>query len=105
MEWLRLQFWPKNPRNKSSLQYTGRLNVKYMIQQRQFRNDHKDGHYAAALFRYEREYAIKCHDYCELLCIDDKHRAKIGEPGCPVAAAERGRRVIVSRDTTFKDQE
>ena len=26
--------------------------------------------------------------------MDDKHRVKIGEPSCPVAAAERGRQVI-----------
>ena len=101
-EWLRLQFWPKNPRKKSSLQYTGRLNVKYMIQQRQFRNDHEDSHYTAALFRYQREYAIRLRDYCELVCVDDKHIVKIGEPGCPVAAAEQGRQVIVSKGTTFE---
>lgn len=28
--------------------------------------------------------------------MDDKHTCKVGEPGCPVAAAERGKRVIVS---------
>ena len=35
------------------------------------------------------------------LSIDDKHKIKIGEPGFPVAAADRGKQVIVSRDTTF----
>ena len=34
--------------------------------------------------------------------LDDKHRIKVGEPGFPVAAAERGRRVLVNRDTTFE---
>ncbi len=28
--------------------------------------------------------------------MDDKHRLKVGEPGIPVAAAERGRQVLVS---------
>ena len=34
-----------------------------------------------------------------MLCIDDKHKLKIGEPGFPVAAAERGRRVLVRSGT------
>ncbi len=101
-EWLRLQFWPKTPRTHAALHYTGRLNVKFMIQQRQFRKEHEDGHYAAALFRYEREYSVRMRDHCNFVCVDDKHRAKVGEPGYPVAAAERGRRVIVARNSTFE---
>ena len=31
----------------------------------------------------------------EFVCIDDKHRLKVGEPGYPVAAAERGKRLLV----------
>ncbi|CAI2196746.1 19163_t:CDS:1, partial [Funneliformis geosporum] len=31
----------------------------------------------------------------------DKHHCKVGEPGFPVAAVERRKRVVVSRDTTF----
>ena len=34
--------------------------------------------------------------------LDDKHRIKVGEPEFPVAVAERGRRVLVSRDATFE---
>ena len=30
-QWLRLQFWPKNKTNKSALQYTGELDVKFMV--------------------------------------------------------------------------
>ena len=37
-----------------------------------------------------------------LICLDDKHRIECGEPGFPVAAAERGRRVIVSLDEEFQ---
>lgn len=35
------------------------------------------------------------------ICIDDKLRIKVGEPGYPVAAVERGRQVIVSNTETF----
>ena len=73
-----------------------------MIQQRQFRKHHEDSHYAAAVFRYEQECAIRFKEHSSFLCIDDKHRAKVGEPGYPVAAAERGRRVIVARGTSFQ---
>lgn len=34
--------------------------------------------------------------------LDDKHRVKVGEPGFPVATAERGRRVLVGRDSAFQ---
>lgn len=37
-----------------------------------------------------------------MICIDDKHRLKVREPGLPVAAAERGRRVLVRVGTTFE---
>ncbi len=73
-----------------------------MIQQRQFRKHHPDEHYAAAIFRYQREHALKYRDYSGFICLDDKHRIKVGEPGFPVAAAERGRRVIVSKTQTFQ---
>lgn len=32
------------------------------------------------------------------VCLDDKHRIKIGEPGCAVATAERGHRVLVAQN-------
>ena len=34
--------------------------------------------------------------------VDDKHRVKVGEPSCPVAAAERDRQVIVRSGTNFQ---
>ena len=49
-----------------------------------------------------REYTLKFRDESMLICLDDKHRLKVGEPGYPVAAAERGRRVIVSLQENFE---
>ena len=102
VEWVRLQFWPKTPCSKASLHYTGRLKVKFMIQQRQWRREHVDSHYAAAYFRYMREYAIMMREYCLFVCLDDKHKVKIGEPDFPVTSAERGRRVPVRADQSFQ---
>lgn len=101
-EWVRLQFWPKSPKTKTAIHYTGRLDVRFMVQARQFRKTHEDQHYAAAVFRYLRELAVKFRDDALLVCLDDKHRCKIGEPGFPVAAAERGRRCLVTAGTSFQ---
>ena len=49
-----------------------------------------------------REYAVKIRDHCLFVCLDDKHRVKIGEPGFPIAAADRGRRVLVKRGVYFQ---
>lgn len=66
---------------KVSLHYTGQLKVRFMIQQWQFRKSHKDQHYAAAVFRYLLQYAVKLRDICTLVCLDNKHHLKVGEPG------------------------
>jgi len=44
----------------------------------QFRKQHPDQHYAATLFRYQHEFALKFCDYSGFICLDDKHRIKIG---------------------------
>ena len=48
-----------------------------------------------------RDYAVKYHNLSFFVCIDDKHTIKVGEPGFPLAAAERGREVVVSTSDTF----
>lgn len=40
----RLQFWPTNPYIKSAIYFTGKFNVKYMVQSRQLRSRHVDSH-------------------------------------------------------------
>ena len=73
-----------------------------MVQRRQFHKNHMDSHYyCAAIFRYVCEYAVLLWD-SSLLCLDDKHRVKVGEPGTPVAAAERGKQVLVSTSQSFQ---
>ena len=49
-----------------------------------------------------REYALLFKSQSLFICLDDKHRLKFGEPNFPVAAAERGRRVIVSLQEVFQ---
>lgn len=40
IEWIRLQFWPKLPRSKRALHHTGRFQIRFRVQERQFRKDH-----------------------------------------------------------------
>ena len=101
-QWVRLQFCPRNPRAKVASQYKSQFNVKMMIQKRQFRLNHIDAHYCAAIFRYMRDFAICFRNSVLFISMDDKHRIKIGEPNLPLAAAECGRRVLVSCDSTFE---
>lgn len=100
--WISLQFWLKTAHSHSRVHYTSRFAVKYMVQARQFRKDHEDAHYAAAVFRYQRELAVMFRQNSSFVCMDDKHRVKVGEPNYPVAAAERGKRVLVSRNQMFE---
>ena len=45
--------------------------------------------------------AIKYREYSNLFFLDDKYRCKVGEPEFPIAAIEREKKVVVSRNTTF----
>ena len=80
VKWLAFQFWPKDPARATAAQYTGRLKVKYMVQARQMRLTHPDSHYASALYRYLREFAVGFRSHSVMICQDDKHHCKVGEP-------------------------
>ncbi|CAH1269408.1 Hypp4174 [Branchiostoma lanceolatum] len=99
--WVSLQFWPKNPFVDQAIRYTGRLNVKYMVQSRQLNHDHIDAHYAAAILKYLKSFSVMFKEHTALVFLDDKHGIKVGEPGYPVAAVDRGKSVLVSRDSVF----
>ena len=51
---------------------------------------------------YKKEKKKEKKDVCTLVCLDDKHRLKVGEPGFQVAAAERGRMVLVRLGSSFE---
>ena len=101
IEWIRCQFWPRNPFRKSSVRYSGQFDIKFMVQSRQVSADHVDSHYCAAIFKYLRELAIMFQSYVSFASQDDKHFIKAGEPGFPLAAVERGKQVLVSTGVPF----
>ena len=92
VQWLRLQFWPKRA-SAAAHRNTGK--IKMMVAARQFRKEHVDVYYASSVFRYQKKFCVKFRDVTTFICQDDKHTVKVGEPGCPLAAVERGKRVIV----------
>ena len=49
-----------------------------------------------------REYAVLYQQFSRFVSLDDKHKIKVGHPGCPVAAAERGRQVLVYSSSSFQ---
>ena len=100
--WFKFQFWPKDCTTHSALNYTGRFPVKYMMQQRMVRKAHDDDHYANAIFKYTREYAVNVPDHCSFICTDDKHKISVGEPGFPLSTLPRRRRVLVGLNKTYQ---
>lgn len=89
---------PSNPFRLSASRYTGRFQIKFMVQSRQVSADHPDSHYCGAIFKYLCELAIKFRPY---VTFASQHFIKLGEPGFPVAAIERGNQVLVLQDHPF----
>ena len=102
LEWIHAQLWPRNPFQRAAAKYTGRLQLKHMVQSRQLHADHVDAHYAAAIFKYQKKFAVMFREHVAMVCLDDKHNIKIGEPGFPVAAVDWGREVVVGSNSTFQ---
>ena len=93
LEWIREQFWPRNGFQKVAAKHTGRLQLKHMVQSRQLHSDHIDSHYAGAIFKYEKTFAVMFRSHVTMVCLDDKHNIKVGKPGFPVAAVDCGKEV------------
>ena len=49
-----------------------------------------------------REFSVKFRDHTKLICQEDKHTIKVGEPGLPVASVERGKSVLVAHDQIYQ---
>ena len=92
---MRAQFWPHNPFQKAAAKYTGRLELKHTVQSYQVHSYHIDSHYAATTFKYEKTFAGMFRSHLTMVCLDDKHNIKVGEPGFPVAAIDHGEEVVV----------
>ena len=83
LSWFKLQFWPKDATTHSVLNYMARFSIKYMIQQRMARKAPADVHYAEAVYKYAREYAVSIRDLVSFVCTDDNHKISVKESGLP----------------------
>lgn len=99
LDWVALQFQPRSSQCHSALKYTGRLNVRYCLQARQLRSVHEDDHYCLALFKMERAMAVEHRTVSTFVCLDDKAKVPIGEPGQPISTGVRPRPGIVGTST------
>ena len=100
--WFLLQFWPCNRSTSAIMHHTGRLKVRRVVQSRALRKTNVDGHYARAVYKFLRKRAIKHRLSCVFLSADAKCKISVGEPGYPLAAVARGKKVIVGENEVFK---
>ena len=61
-----------------------------------------DAHYARAVYKFLRERAIKFRTSSVFFNADAKCKISVGEPGFPLAAVARGKKVIVGENEVFK---
>lgn len=95
-EQLRLQFLPPSMASNTHIKYKGRFGLKFKCQRRMLRKHNPDSEYAFRQIQYLKEFACIFRDFTTFISADDKHSIQIGEPSNPVAALDRGRRVLTS---------
>ena len=86
---------------KTSQYYTGRVNLRHVVQRRQLRSHHADAHYVSALYKYMREMAIENRDSSVFVSADDKAKVDFGEPGAAISSGVRGKKSIVPTTSTL----
>ncbi|XP_062557356.1 uncharacterized protein LOC134222229 [Armigeres subalbatus] len=93
-EYFRLQFTPRNPRNRTAERYYSRFDIKYGLQVRTLRKAHPDQHYGAKQFQYMKMMAGRFHTSSLVFFLDDKAAILVGFEGAPVSATRRQRSVL-----------
>lgn len=95
--WFYKQFAPADGRRFSAARLTGRFQVCLRVLSRTWRKPHADEHFCAALKRYLLHMCVRFRDEARFVSFDDKNNIPVGHPGLPIAAIERGRRVLVAK--------
>ena len=73
------------------MRYVETFDIKFQVQKRILRSNHEDTAYAAAQFKYLKEFCVSYRDHAALLSLDDKHSVSVGEPNTAVSSLDRGR--------------
>ena len=80
----------------------GRFSVKYMIQQHMARKAQDNFHYAGAVYKCIREYAVGIRNLASFICTDDKHKISVGELGFSVTVLPCGHWALVGKNEVFQ---
>lgn len=72
-----------------------------MVQIHQLWIEHKNAHYASALFRYFKKLAVIFSDFNWLVFLNNKYHCKVRKLGFSVAAVDRGKSVLVFQKKSF----
>ena len=81
--------------------YSGKIKIRCMVQARQFQNNHIDCYYASALWRYQKEFAIK---FRVIHCLYTKllnTSSKSTNQGCQWQPLSGGKCVLVAKDIVY----
>ena len=101
VEWIRLQFAPRNPYSSNSLRHTGTFDVKFAVQVRQLRKSHPDSKYVAVFLKYAKGCSVRFSEYVMLSSVDDKAIVPVGEPNTAVSTGVRGHRRSLVHSSSF----
>lgn len=74
LHWMEYQFWPKDARLRSAVNYTGRFKVTMAAQSAQLRKSHPDQMIGHVEFKYLKTLAVRHRDVTDMICGDDKHK-------------------------------
>ena len=89
VEWIRLQFWPRNLYATTGLWYTGRFDVKFAVQCCQLCWKYPDSKYIALILQYAKEFAVKHTNLPLMISVDDKAIIPVGGPDWPILSGVR----------------
>lgn len=94
-EWLRLQFCPLNPYARQAIQYTGRFQLKFKVQQRLIRKEHVDSKFGTVQYNLMKQFALMWREDALMMYVDDKATVPIGEPEEPLSTGVRGHNKVL----------
>ena len=79
---------------KKAMQYTGRFQLKFKVQQRLNRKEHIDSKFATVQYNLMKQFALMWRDNA-LMYVDDKATIPVGEPDTPLSTGARGHNKVL----------
>ena len=99
--WFLLQFWPTYCMTSKMLHETSKFKIRRMVQTWLSHKSNPNSHYANAVFKFMKIWAVKTRQNLAFFSADVKCKVSIGEPDCPIVLVTCGKRIIVGSNETF----